>query len=191
MKPFARINLSSLALRRGILVSSLAFVLAMVCGCMGNYAYYLERAGEYNSWEELRTAALECGLSEADDPGCRFWCKDGASSGVPDSLSYPEWLQMISLALVPMRFERIQTWEVGADDWRETILIRKISHEGLWPTGAIPAGFSADRRSVSCPDNNHAFICEKQFALEIARALYTVNNSSKRSDNSTNKRPAP
>ena len=181
MKPFARI----------IVVSSLALMLAMVCGCMGNYAYYLEKAGRYNSWEELRTAALECGLSEDDDPGCRFWCRDGAARGVPDSLRYPEWLQMISLALVPMRFERIKTWDVGADDWHETILVREISHEGLWPTGAIPAGFGADRRSVSCPDNNDAFICQEQFVLEIARALYTVNNAPKQSDNSTNERSTP
>ena len=38
MKPFARINLSSAALRRGILVSSLAFA----AGCMS-----IERTGEY------------------------------------------------------------------------------------------------------------------------------------------------
>jgi hypothetical protein len=173
---------------------------------MANDAYYLETAGDYHSWDELRTAAEACGFSarttrseftpwgwsseekdvEYKAERAHWECPNSEKFSIQNNLLVP-----LTLTIIPARFETVATWEVHGKDWSETVKIRTIGHESGFPTGAFPATFWADRRCVSCPDNLEAYFTEAAFAVDIARALHAVKQHAAKETPALNATTAP
>lgn len=150
-------------------------------GCMANSAYYLEEAGAYRSYNTLRAEALRICPEHDEMAGLEITARDLQWVKAKDSevgFDLQGFLVPMTLGIVPQRSDGIRTWKVWSGDWKREIRIREISHESIWPTGAIPAALGADKRSIHCPDNNEAFKTEKAFAEEIARMLYVVERNS-------------
>ena len=193
-------------LRLWPLLAPIAF--SILCGCMANDAYYLETAGDYHSWDELRIAAEACGFS-ARTTRSEFtlwgWSSDKKDVEYKANRAHWDWeypnseefsiqnnlLVPLTLTIIPARFEAVATWEVHAKDWSETVKIRTIGHESGFPTGAFPATFGADRRCVSCPDNLEAYFTEAAFAVDIARALHVVKQHAAKETPTSNAPLAP
>lgn len=149
-----------------------------VCGCMANSAFYLEKAGGYRSWDELQSAAenVDSNYSAETIPSIEI-LKDNKVIERRDEGSIYRFFSTITLSIIPGRFDYVTAWNVRAEGWQGEIRIRQVTHESAWPTGALPAAFGADRRSVNCPDNNKVYLVEKEFVKDIARALYVVENA--------------
>ena len=158
-----------------------AIGLMLFGGCMANSAYYLEEAGAYRSYNALRAEALRICPDHGEAAGLGIAARELQWVKAEDSeagFDLQGFLVPMTLGIVPQRSDGIRTWKVCSGDWEREIRIREISHESLWPTGAIPAALGADKRSIHCPDNNEAFKTEKAFAEEIARMLYVVERNS-------------
>ena len=155
-----------------------AAMAVMVSGCMSNTAYYLEEAGRFRSWDELNAEALRISRATGNELGAQVNVRDIKHVAPPEpkaDISIQSLLEPLTLSLVPARFCSIHVWKASCGDWTREIQIREISHESLWPTGAIPASLGADRRVIHCPDSNEAFKAEEAFVKDIARALYIVD----------------
>ena len=158
-----------------------AIGLMLFGGCMANSAYYLEEAGAYRSYNALCAEALRICPEHDEMAGLEITALDLQWVKAEDSeagFDLQGFLVLVTLGIVPQRSDGIRTWKVWSGDWKREIRIREISHESIWPTGAIPAALGADKRSIHCPDNNEAFTTEKAFAEEIARMLYVVERNS-------------